>query len=334
MKKATIRDVANYAKVSVATVSRFIHQNGYVSEINADKIKEAISVLKYTPKNIPVSASAAKKNIIAVVGGNVKEHTFLPRLTYALSIAANQSGYYTMYMAERPDNQNLSSIIAKALAENVCGIIITDFSDFAITDANKEVILKCGVPVVLIERGVCPELNSVQIDTTQGVCMATRHLLDSGRRNLLYLTAPIAGNVEEDRLRGFEQAIRERPDSGLKYRTLICDSMDRNACTQALENIFSQQSLPDGIVTWSDIYAITTLRFLLMHDIRVPDQVAIIGYDDFLATYTTPSISSIRTPLNEMASAAINIIVSSQHADEFYAQNITLTPKLVIRETT
>lgn len=334
--KVTIKDIAMKAGVSVATVSRWIHSNGYVSEANAKKINEAIHYLGYQPKRKPGSACDKRHKIIAVIGGSSGiEHTYLPRLSHALSIAADKMGYYIMYIARQPNNKNLSELIQTALSEQVCGIILSNFEDLSLTQQNKHFLANCGVPVVITERAVCAELNGVYIDTMQGVYMATKYLIESGRKKLLYLTKSIDGSVENDRLIGFQTAVKECTEQDFKYEIRICESMQREACADALEKIYQSDFIPDGIVCWSDVYAITTMQFLFKKQIRVPEETAVIGYDDFLASYSTIPLTSVRSPLTELAREAVGIIVNSQNSEgEFFARTITVTPKLIIREST
>lgn len=334
--KVTIKDIAAKAGVSVATVSRWIHSNGYVSEANAQKINEAVQYLGYQPKKKTESPCEKKRKIIAVIGGSAGiEHTYLPRLSHALSIAAAKMGYYTMYIAKQPNNKNLPELIQAALLEQVCGIIIADFEDLSLTQQNKHFLANCGVPVVITERAVCAELNGVYIDTMQGVYMATKYLIETGRKRLLYLTKSIDGGVENDRLIGFQTAVKECSEQDFQYEIRICESMQREACADALEKIYQSSFIPDGIVCWSDVYAITTMQFLYKKKIRVPEETAVVGYDDFLASYSTIPLTSVRSPLIELAREAVGIIVNNQNSDgEFFARTITVTPKLIIREST
>ena len=344
-KKATIKDVAAQAGVSVATVSRTIHRNGYVSKENELKVREAIALLGYEEKKTvafadpaPLMHTAAhevRSRVIAVVGSTSKEHTFMPRLTYALSLAANAVGFYTLYIAQHPDNANIAEIAAKALAQNVCGIIFTDFGDFEISQENKDLLLGLDVPVVILERAVCTELNGVRIDSKRGIYLACKYLYETGRRHLCYLTAPIVGSVEKERMDGFVEAAEDYGVILPSDAIHICASMDRKDCQKELQKMYESGSFPDAIVAWSDLFAITTRQFLYDHNVSVPLQTAIFGYDDFLASYTAPPLSSVRAPINEMASAAISIIRDNlENTGEFFARNINLTPNLVLRSST
>ena len=341
-QNVTIRDVALEAGVSVATVSRAIHKNGYISQENQEKILAAIKKLGYIEKSRVRTDHAARQDakavpcrrskVIAVIGGISKEHTFLPRLEHALSIAANNAGFYTLYIAQKPGNENLADVVAKALQENVCGIIISDFADEKISPANKEMILGLPVPVVVVERAVCTELNSVQIDSKQGIYLACKHLYESGRSNLVYITAPLVGTVEQERLQGFKDAAAEYHRTPSVH---ICRSSLREDCYNELTTIFNSEGIPDAIVAWSDLFAITARQFLYDRGIAVPDQVAIFGYDDFLASYTAPPLSTVRAPLNELAASAVSIIRDNlENNGEFFARNIKLTPNLVLRAST
>ncbi len=339
--RVTIRDVAAEAGVSVATVSRAIHKNGYISQENQEKIDNAIKKLGYVeksrggdyrPARPAASATGARSRVIAVIGGVSREITFLPRLEHALSIAANSAGFYTLYIAQKPDNENLEEVTVRALRENVCGIIISDFRDERISQENKEMLLNLPVPVVVVERAVCTELNSVQIDSRQGIYLACKHLYDTGRKKLVYVTAPLVGSVEQERLQGFKDAAAEYQKSTSVH---ICRSSLREDCYNELTRIFNNEEFPDAIVAWSDLFAITARQFLYDRGIEVPDKVAIFGYDDFLASYTAPPLSTVRAPLNELAAAAVSIIRDNlENKGEFFARNIKLTPNIVLRAST
>lgn len=330
----TLNDVARYAGVSIATVSRMINQNGYVSNENRRKIENAVAALNYRGRTANKVIKKKKSKLIAIITNTSREHTFLPRLTYALSVAANQAGYFTLSIHKRPDNETLPELIKLVLENDICGIVLTDYKDASVTPQNIDILLHCGVPVVLVERAVCSELNSVKIDTLQGVCLATRHLIERGRKNIIYITAPISGTVEHDRLEGFKQALREKNISATNDRIRICNSMAREDCELELKNIFKNKCSVDGVVAWSDIFGITAMQYFNKHGIKVPDDVAVVGYDDFLASYTVPAMSSVRSPIDDMAAAAINIIHENNHSSgEFFARTVALTPKLIVRES-
>lgn len=202
-----------------------------------------------------------KSRLIAIITSTSRVHTFLPRLTYALSIAANQAGYFTLGIHRNADNETLPELVNLALENNICGMVFTDFKDISVNPQNIDILLHCGVPVVLVERAVCSELNSVKIDTRQGVYMAARHLLDSGRKNIIYISAPISGTVEQDRLDGFRQALLEKNISADNGRIHICNSMAREDCYMELEKIFKRGPAPDGVVAWSDVFGITAMQY-------------------------------------------------------------------------
>lgn len=182
---------------------------------------------------------------------------------------------------------------------------------------------------------MCAELNGVYIDTLQGAYMATKYLIARGRKRLLYLTKSIDGSVENDRLAGFQTAVKECTDQDFRYEIRICKTMQREACAEALEKVYQGAFIPDGIVCWSDVYAIATMQFLYKRQIKVPEETAVVGYDDFLASYSTIPLTSVRSPLAELAREAVGIFVKNQNSDgEFFARTITVTPKLIVREST
>ncbi len=333
-RNPTLNDIARLANVSIATVSRMINHSGYVSKDNRQKIEDAIARLGYKGRTAGKAARKKRSRLIAIITSTSKEHTFLPRLTYALSIAANRAGYFTLGIHRSPDNETLPGLVKLALENDICGIVLTDYKDVSVSPQNIDILLHCGVPVVLVERAVCSELNSVKIDTRQGVYMATKHLIERGRKNIIYISAPITGTVEQDRLDGFKQALKEKNIPVKNECIHICNSMAREDCHLELDTIFKDKCTVDGIVAWSDIFGITAMQYFDKHGIKVPEDVAVVGYDDFLASYTVPAMSSVRSPLDDMAAAAINIIHENNlSSGEFFARTVSLTPKLIVRES-
>ena len=333
MKKITLNDIAQESGVSVATVTRVIHNNGYVSLEKRARIEQAIERLGYAPPQR--SQRAEKGRLVAIVLPPSNGHPFSSRLGYALESYAYRAGLLAMTLVDVQKNDTIPALLKIIMEQNVCGIVLAGFSDVEMSEKTRSTLLECGVPVVTIERAKNCGLNCVQIDTENGLYMATCHMLDRGHRNLIYLSPPITGEVERERLHGFRRGLEENNIPFSDDMVKICKSLSPEQGYEAVKEALQRRPDINGIVTWSDMYACGALQCLRRLGKSVPEDVAVIGYDDFMAPLLTPPLSSIRSPLEEMAQAAIETILTNQNQSaEFFARTIILSPKLVVRAST
>ena len=332
MKMTKLSDVAKMAGVSIATVTRVVHNNSYVSQEKRKKVEQAIKELNYIPPK--KESTTGGGNMVAVILQPSYKHPFSARIGYSLADYAYRAGMYAFMVVDYPTNKTIPALIKKILQQNVCGIVITGFVDSEIDAKTQELLLNCGKPVVIVERALCFGLNLVKIDTENGIRMATCHILEKGRKVPIYLTPPVTGDVERERLLGFKRGVEE---SGLKFHNdmvHICDTFSYQDGYKATKEAFKKNQNIDAIVVWSDTFACGALQYLHHTGKKVPDEVSVIGYDDFVAPLLTPPLSSVYSPLEEMARAAIDIIVNSQDSTvEHFSRTIKLSPKLVVRES-
>lgn len=329
-KTATMMDVAKRAGVSVATVARVIHGNGYVSQEKRKQIEQAISELGYLSpkKDLP----AAHGNLVGVLTPPDLENPFFAYLPHRLSEEANRHGLYAVVQVQEARNEFLEEVVSNFLRLRVCGIVIVGFEDATLWDHLRELLLDCGVPVVLVERTARSYgLNRVLLDGGEGIYLATRHLLDQGHRQLFYAGPAPFNDVDRQRLRGYQNAMAE---IGVLEPPIV-NTMKSGSIREGYESArIGLKQWPDttAIVAWSDLYAIGAMQYCFDTGRRVPEDIAVTGFDDIYARATVPPLTSVKMPLEEMAQAAISMIIENQDQTmDFYAKTITLSPKLVVR---
>ena len=331
-KTATMMEVANRANVSIATVARVIHNNGYVSAQKRKLIQQAIEELGYV---VPVKETVSvSRNLVGVLTPPDRENPFFSYLPHALGIEANKNGLYVMLRVQQATNQYLQDVVQDFISESVCGIVIVGFEDTLLLDEAKDLLLGCGVPVVFVERTArCYGLIRVLLDGGEGIFLATRHLIEQGHKHFLYIGQNSTNDVDKQRLKGYQNALAE---IGI-HDPPIVNPFESGAMQAGYDSIkigLEQWPQTTAVVAWSDLYAVGAMQYCFDTGRRVPQDIAITGFDDIYAPAVVPPLTSVKMPLEEMAQAAIQMIVESRNQTlDFYSKTITLSPKLSVRKS-
>ncbi|MDD3795100.1 MAG: LacI family DNA-binding transcriptional regulator [Lachnospiraceae bacterium] len=331
-KKVKLIDVAQVAGVAVATISRVIHANGYVSSEVKDIVWNAIRTTGYQVKKEPVSPQREK--LVGIILKRLPVNMFFETMNAALLREAEKKDMQAITIfCDHVNSAVLNTYAEKLLAYGVCGIIVSGFEEARLTAEARSFLLHCGIPVVFVERLADSRgFNQVCIDNSLGGYLAARHLIERGHRRIVYIGRGYLDNDSGSRrFQGFLRAIKEA-ENPPEYLIKECSSPDVSESYRAMQE--ADKELPGftGVQTWYDGYAIGVLQYLYEKGLRVPDQVEVIGHDDTYSSLLAPPVSSVQLPFEEMAKAAITVIEEWQDGStEHFVRTINLEPKLVLR---
>lgn len=339
-KKVRITDVAQKANVSVATISRVLNNNGYVSEETKTAVWNAIAETGYQaplrtfPKEPLVEASLKKEKLVGVILKKLPVNMFFETMNYALQHSAEQKGMRTLTVfCERTDSSTIREQVRKLMEFHVCGIAIVGVEDNTLPNDVRDFLLNCQVPIVFVERHADSQgFNHVCIDNYLGGYMAAHHLIERGHKKILYIgRGTLDHNVGSRRCNGFLTAIKETANPP-EYLIKTCSSPSPEDSYEAIKEALKEMPGITGIQLWYDGYAIGVLRYLYEKQIHIPDDVELIGHDDTYSRILTPPISSVQLPFEEIAHATIRIIEDWQDkTTPHFVQTIKLEPKLILR---
>jgi LacI family transcriptional regulator len=325
----TIRDVAKLAGVSVATVSRVINQNGYVNKDTELKVKNSMELLNYKPNSLARALVSKKTDTIALIVPDIT-NPFFPELAKAVEETAQTLGYSVIL-----SNSNISE--NNDLVESLRNRFIDGFI-CASNEISEEQILKfqkLGTPVVTIDRAISSNnVSSIQVDNYKGGIMAVEHLLSIGCKKIALLSGPFHLSTALGRYRGYVDALDQidnfNPslvvegdfsiESGIKNTYLILD----------------KHPDIDAIFATNDLMAVGALKALIRLGKKVPEDIALIGFDGIgICTAIEPEISTIAQPIFSIGSLAVKQLIN-QIKDNKVAEGIreTLDVQLVQRGTT
>jgi LacI family transcriptional regulator len=299
---ATIREVARVAGVSTATVSATINQSKFVSPELQRRVREAVDQLGYRPNLLARSMKVAETKTIGLVFTNTTSPIW-PLLVRTAQDVSQQRGYDTFLITTDEDSERERISLQSLLAKQVDGIIIAPAPA-----ANYKHIERAGtdVPVVLLERPV-PGMESVVTDNEQIANRAVSHLIEHGRRRIGLVTIPILGSNIAQRVAGYRDALDER---GIYDPALIreADFFGRSAFDLAFDLLASTHV--DALFATSQSTTIGAYRAARGRGARVPDDLALFGYDDapWMEIVDCP-LSVVRQPVEEIARLATTLLL-------------------------
>ncbi|MBB5790106.1 substrate-binding domain-containing protein [Jiangella mangrovi] len=331
MRKIGIRDVALLADVSNGTVSHYLNHPDRVSAEKAERIQRAIDTLGFVPNSAGRQLRLGRSNAIAYLAPDVS-NPFFSSIAEGVEKRAAESGLSVFIANTHADRAREDAYLQMFEQHRVRGMLIASYEP--IEDRLAQVRSR-GTPAVLFGRPVeGTDLPYVAVDEVLGGRLAAQHLIDLGRQRLAFIGGPLGIKQVGDRLQGASDAVRESGSATLEVLN-IPDRTIAGGKAVARELLARPVPLrPDGIFAVNDLLAIGILQTLIRGGVRVPDDVALIGYDDieFAASSIIP-ISSIRSPHEVFGIAAVDLLLGVIAGD---AEDIEVVyePELVVRDST
>ncbi len=325
---ATIRDVARLANVSVATVSRYLNRNAIVSEETASRVKEAMIQLDFIPHAAARSLATNRTYSIGLLLTDIQGDYFTPLLKGIES--ETRSLGYSLLISTTSQSEPITRPVMGP--QNTDGILV--FLDSLSENALRNLVQK-SFPVVLIQQTPPEDLviPCITIENKSSLVRVMDHFIDvHHRRYIAFLRGPEGNEDSHWRELGYRQGLEKH---ALAYNPdfVTTGNFDRRAAYSAVIELIETHPEIDAIFTGDDEAAIGILAGLRDLGIRVPEDVAVIGFDDqLMAPYLTPSLTTVHAPTEELGRTAVRELFKLIRTGN--AENLTLLPtELVIRSS-
>jgi len=321
--KATIRDVAKKANVSVSTVSRVINQKGYVHEETKVLVNKIINELGFIPNQLARSLTNRISKIIGVIVPHIGP-SFYGELLEGIESQAAAYGYKIMFCHTQDDPDRELEYLKFFEQYNIEGLIIA--SNFS----NRDKLADLNIPVVTVDHILDENIPSITSDNVKGGELAAKKLIEKGAKRILVFRGPSFLLTTMERTIGF---LNE-----LKKHQIFADIFDFdlvNPDTKLIEEILRNNITVDGIFTFSDTLAFATLNILQKLGKKVPQDVQLIGYDNTpYSKWVTPSITTIHQSVNFMGKQSFINLTRLIRGVELDTLHDIIDVKLIERETT
>lgn len=335
MSKAVVRlkDIAGRTGFSTNTVSLALRESPRIPEQTREIIRKAAQELNYLPNQIAKSLVSRETKTIGLVLTQI-DNPILTRTAQAIELALAERGYGTLFATSNDTGSEEGKVIEMFRARQVDGMLIYPTAHRrldhlkALRNANYPVVLLVGDP----EAG----LDIVCVDEHRGAYKAVRHLIDLGHRRIGFL-----GGLEvlrnPEKYEGYQQALEE---SGIAGDASIVVDPQGNSVRHGFwstDNLMSARTRPTAIFAGSDSLAIGALYWCHKHQLRVPEDLAIMGFDNIeFAEYSAVPLSSVNYEVELVTRLAVERLMKLIAArDQMPEPRVTLiNPELVIREST
>jgi DNA-binding LacI/PurR family transcriptional regulator len=329
---STLEEVASRAGVSRATVSRVVNGSPKVSPDVRRAVEAAVLELGYVPNRAARSLVTRRSGSVGVVitepTGRLFSDPFFPRLLRGISgaLGARDLQLVLLMPETTTDTERTAAYLA---AGHVDGILLVSLHG---DDPLPDAIAKAGVPFVLGGRLLRTSAASfVDVDNRGGSRNAVEHLIAGGRRTIATIAGPADMGVGVDRLAGYREALADAGlalDDGLEA---FGDFTQESGAT-AMERLLTARPDIDAVFAASDLMASGAMAVLAAANRRIPQDVAVVGYDDSpIATSVTPRLTSVRQPIEEMGHEMARLLVEAVEGTDPVQRRVILATELVRR---
>jgi LacI family transcriptional regulator len=332
--ETTIHDIAKKLEISASTVSRALNNNPLISEATRKKIKETAEVMGYRPNHMAANFRTKRTHTLGVILPLINRHFFSSVISGIEDIAYQQG--FAVTIAQSNDNFEKENKIAHTFFSNrIDGLIISIGMQTTSGDHLKS-FLERNIPIVFFDRVVDEiEAHKIVVDDYAGAYKATQHLIEQGAKNIAHIGGPLNLKIYQRRQDGYCQALK---DSGLKWHNsmIINNSLTREDGTRAIQNLLEEPLKPDAIFCANDTTALSVIIYLQEHGIRVPEDIAIVGFsNEPFSEVVTPSISTIKQPGFEMGKIAAELIINQINSQRPTTKfkTIVMPTELVVRKS-
>lgn len=303
---ATIHDVAKRAGVAPITVSRVINDSGYVSDQVREKVNAAIEELGYVPNILARSLKSKRTNTLALVFTDIT-NPFFTLLARGVEDTSSDANFNVIFCNTDESQEKEDNYIQLLLQKQVDGILLVPASS---NSKSIAVIQEQKTPLVILDRRVSSDqVDTVRGDSEGGAYQLTKHLIDLGHKRIAMLSGPHCVSTAVDRYLGYKRAMEE---NGLgDYIQYYFGSFSPDGGRELTRKVLSEDPKPTAIFAGNNLIAIGVLSVLRNAGIKVPDDIALVSFDDIPENLTLfPFLTVVTQPSYEMGKRATELLIS------------------------
>ncbi|GAA0438911.1 MAG: LacI family DNA-binding transcriptional regulator [Bacillota bacterium] len=325
----TIQEVAKRAGVSVATVSRVINNRSKVKEKTRNRVEQAIDELNYEPSVLGRNLRNSESRLLLVLIPSIS-NPFYTEIINGIEDTSIKEGY-NILLCETDSNPKREAIYFNLVRNRMAdGIILMD------PTINRKNVLELATNHPIVQ---CSEFDKegnisyVSIDNELAAYQAVKHLIKIGKKRIAFINSDEKFLYARERRAGYEKAFREFNIAVEKKRIYNINQLNFESGQQAMRTLLNQEEKPDAVFAVSDVLAIGALKEIHANGLKVPDDIAIIGFDKIsFSNMTHPTLTTVSQPMYRMGCISASMLINKIKGEE--VESMLLEHELVIREST
>ena len=319
-----IKDVAEAAGVSTATVSRVLSNKPHVRPELREKVMAAVESLGYRPNLVARTLRSQRSNAIGLIVSDIR-NPYFTSVSRAVEDIAYEQGYQVVFCNSDEDPEKEASYLRLMRDQNIAGVI---FSPTRQVSSNLDAV-SFDSPMVVVDRTIAAtgmEVDVVRIDNEDAGYRLTQHLIDNGYRKIVGLFGE-ASTTGRERCAGYEKALQE---NDLSVRAQFVPPRIEAGYIAGIE-VLSSDDMPDAILTTNSLLLAGALKAIQELELKIPDQVGLVGFDRTTwSTLVQPSITLIEQPTTEIGRSAAELLLQRIENPQRPAREVILQGKLLI----
>lgn len=334
IQKVTIKDIARMCNVSTQTISRVINKRPDVSPETRQLIENAIAEMGYRPSALARSLVQQRSYTLGVIIAGLR-YVGVSQTLNGINEACEESNY-ALLVKELPrfNTPNIVPVIESLIASHVEGIV------FAAPDINENVkVVQSQLPsfcppIVFLKSQPNPNYASICVDNYGGARKAVEYLLSVGRRHIGFISGPLDWLEARQRKQGWEDALTN-VGVDVSAKKWSQGNWSSGSGEAAFAELIQKYPQMNAVFTSNDQMALGVLHYCHANGIRVPEDLAVIGFDDLAeSAYFSPSLTTVTHPLREAGILAVKTLLAQIDGQEQPERVITLHTQLVLRNST
>jgi LacI family transcriptional regulator len=335
LSRLTIEEIANLADVSRSTVSRVLNNHPSVRPEVRARVQQVIAEQRYSPRAAARSLASRRTDALGLLiprsAASIFADPFFPHVIQGITETCSNRGYFlllSMVTAER-EQDFFERVVA---GHHVDGLIMLS-SD--IDDPILPLLIREETPLVLVGRHPYLPVSSADVDNQDGALQAVRHLVELGHQRIATITGPLFMTAALDRRDGYKQALAEAL-LPVRPSLIVEGDFTQSGGYLAMQRLLELPERPTAVFAGSDPMAAGALRAIHEADLRVPEDVSLVSFDDLpLASMLTPPLTTVHQPLYELGAAAADLLLNRllEPSAEQPPEHTRLATQLVVRES-
>ncbi len=336
-KPITLKTIAKDLNLSISTVSKALRGSHEISMETQKLVQEYANQHDYRPNPIAQSLKKGRSHTLGVVVSNI-DNNFLSQVINGIESVAQDKNYSVIITQSKESLAKEIQHIKNLSSRSIDGFIISVSSETSDSSIFRTLI-ENGFPIVFVDRTMNDiDAHKVMADNFAGAYKATKYLLKSGFKRIAHLTSSKHLSITKERLSGYEAALKEAglsPDESL-IRYCGHGGMFKDEIEKSIEELFSLKNKPDAMLTASDRLSNSAIGILKNKGIRIPQDVALIGFTNSInADIFNPSLSAVIQPAMEMGKKATELLISQIESKRpiIDFEKIIMETQLILRDS-
>ena len=335
-RRASITDLAKTLGLSPSTISRALSDHNDVSEATKERVRQLAAELHYRPNQLAAALRRGRSNTLGVLVPHITGH-FFPQVVHGIATEAAKLGFNVMMCQSNEDVRQEQKNIDLLMHSQVEGILVS-LANTTQNFAHFEAVRQQNIPLVFFDRIMEDfrgnNVSSVVLDDHRGAYQAVAHLIEQGCSRIAHFTGPLHLNIHKNRHQGYRDALAAHGLAVEEALVVLC-AMNQKSGAHALRQLLKLPQRPDAVFSSNDLAAVGALQVAKAHRLRVPQDLAIVGFsNETFTSLTEPTLSSVDQRGEQMGRTAVQLLqklLKSTPRRPAPPRPVVLQPKLLVR---